>query len=94
MSRDGVQFPTRLIINMIQPAGDSIPVAAIAMVALDLVQHGVNPCRRYIGFVALNNLMRSLPFAGLGVFYRPEQFIVHCAHKHCFTGSTAQVQGR
>ncbi len=52
---------------MIQFAGAMIPVPAIVIITLNLVQDGVNPSGRRI-FVLLHELVGRLPMASDGKF--------------------------
>ena len=80
---DGGQFRARFIGDMVHPVGAAIPIAGVAQIAFDLVQHGVNPCGGGVVFLLLNELMRSVPLAGEGQFNGPEQLIFRCTHGDC-----------
>ena len=77
------QFRARFVVNVLHPVGSAIPIAGIAGVAFNLVQHGVNP-RGGAVFELLDDFMRGIPFAGQGQFNRFEQVIVRCAHGFLF----------
>ena len=48
---------------MVESSGVPIPIAAVALVALNLVEHGVDPCCSGITFVLLDEVMRGIPLA-------------------------------
>ena len=65
---------------MVHPVGAAIPIAGVAEIALDLVQHGVNPRGGGVVFVLLDQVVRGVPFAGQGQFNRLEQIFVRRVH--------------
>ena len=89
---DGGQFRARFVGDVAQPVGATIPVAGVAQIAFELVQHGVNPGGGGIVFVALDELMRGVPLAVQGQFNRPEQFVFWRVHAGCFTGEQPRRQ--
>lgn len=66
---------------MLHLTGPPIPIARVARIALNLVQHRMNPCRRRIAFVLLDHLMRRVPIIRQRQFNGPEQFIAQISHK-------------
>jgi hypothetical protein len=80
---NGGQFSVRFVGDMVHLVGAPIPIAAVAQVTFDLVQHGVNPRGRGVAFVLLDQFMRSVPLAGQSQFNRFEQIIVRGAHGGC-----------
>jgi hypothetical protein len=90
---DGGQFCARFVVDMVHSVGAAIPIAAVAKVALDLVQHRVNPRGGGVVFVLLDQFMRNIPLAGQSQFHRLEQIIVQRAHGGCFTAEPARQQG-
>ena len=82
-SLNSSQFRARFVGDVFHPVGATIPIAGVAQIALDLVQHGVNPRGRGIVFVLLDELMRGVPLAGQSQFHRLEQFIFWRAHGRC-----------
>jgi RNA 3'-terminal phosphate cyclase len=65
---------------MSQPTGATIPVAGVAQITLDFVQHGMNPRGGGVVLVLLDELMRGVPLAGQSQFNRFKQFIVYRAY--------------
>ena len=63
---DVSQFRVRFGGDVVQPVGAAIPIAGVAQVALDLVQHRVNPRGGGVVLVSLGQFMRGVPFAGQG----------------------------
>jgi hypothetical protein len=74
------QFLTWIFVDLIQPVGAMIPIAGIAEVAFDFVQHGMNPRGDSIVFVLLHQIMCSVPIAGLRQFNCFQEFIVRNVH--------------
>ena len=70
----------------------AIPIAGVAQVAFNLVQHGMNPRGGSVIFVLLHGFMSGVPFAGESEFNRAEQFVFRCAHDDCFTAATIRLQ--
>ena len=62
-SLDGGQFRARFVGDVFHLACAAIPIAGVARVALDLVQHGMDPTGRRV-VLALHDRVRSLPVAG------------------------------
>jgi len=89
---DGGQFRARLVFDMVQPAGAAIPIAGVAQVAFDFVQHGMNPRGGGVILVLLDPLMRGIPLSGQSQFHRLEQIIVWGAHGLCSTAKPARRQ--
>jgi len=61
---DGAQLGRRLLVNAFHLAGAAIPVPAVVEIALDLVQHRMNPGRSRIVLVLLDNPMRPIGCPG------------------------------
>ena len=89
---DSSQFRVRFIFDVFHPVGSAILIASVTQVALNLVQHGVNPRGGGVVFVLLDELMRGIPFASQSQFHRLEQIIVRRAHGVCFTAEPARLQ--
>ena len=77
---DDGEFRMRLVDEVGQPVGAAIPIAGVAQVALNLMQHRMNPGGGGIVLVALNDLMRGIPFTGESQFNRPQQLVFWHAH--------------
>ena len=60
---------------MVHPVGAPIPIASVAEVALQLVQHGMNLRGGGVVFVLLDDVMRGVPLSGKSQFHRFEEFI-------------------
>lgn len=56
---DCSQFCARFIFDVLHPVGAAIPITGIAQIALDLVQHGMDPRSDGIVFVGLDEFMRA-----------------------------------
>lgn len=77
---------------MPEPSGVPIPVTAVRKVALLFVQHRVNPRRRGVAFVLLDEVVGCIPLAGQGQFHRAEQFGLGRVHGRIFTFGAARRQ--
>ena len=63
---DGGELGLGVGVGLVGLAGAAVPVARVAGVALDLVQHGVDPAGGGVGLVLLHDLVRRVPVAGDG----------------------------
>jgi len=79
------QFRAQFVVNMVHPVGAAIPIARVAQVALNLVQHGVNPRGGGVVLVMLDELMRGIPLASESEFNRFDQISVHDTHTRRFS---------
>ena len=77
---DGGQFGLGFVVGVGEFAGVTIPVAAVAQVAFDFVDDGVNPGGGGIVVVLLDDAMRGIPLAGKGEFDGLEEFGVGSGH--------------
>jgi len=77
---------------MIHPAGAAIPVAGVAEVAFNLVQHDMNPRGDSVVFMLLDDLMRGVPLASNGQFNCLQQFSFRHGHAGGFTGERSRGQ--
>ena len=79
-SPDSGQFRARFFGNAVEPLGAAIPIAAVAQIALHLVQHGVKPGGGGVAFVLLDELMCGVPVVGQGQFNSFKQILFGRAH--------------
>lgn len=77
---DEREFGHGFVGEVVDAAGATIPIAGVAGIALDLVEHGVDPSGGRVVFVLLDELMRGLPIAGDGEIQRAEEFGGWSAH--------------
>lgn len=89
---DGGQFCARFGGDVIHPIGARIPVAGVAQIALDLVQHGGNPRSGGISFASLNDLMRGARFGGQSQLNSFQQILFWRVHDDCITSESARRQ--
>ena len=66
------QFRAWFIFDVFHLVGAAIPIAGVAQITFDFVQHGVNPRGGGVVFILLDELMRGVPFAGQSQFNRSE----------------------
>jgi DNA-binding LacI/PurR family transcriptional regulator len=78
---DCAQFRPRFVGNVVKPASAGIPITAVAGVAFDLVQDGVNPGRGGVRFIFLDEAMRGIPFVGQSQFDRFQQIVIRDVHR-------------
>jgi hypothetical protein len=71
------QLRAWFIRRVFQFAGTAIPVPAVALVALHLVEDGVNPGRVGIVLVCLHNTMSRIPFTGQRQVNRFHELLRH-----------------
>ena len=77
---NGGQFPARFIGDVLHFSSVAIPIAGIARIAFDLVQHGVDPRRVGVVLELLDNAVRGIPFTGDGKVNGAEQIGFRSAH--------------
>lgn len=73
---NGSQFSARFLCDAVHPVGAAIPITAVGLVALDFVQHGVNPRGGGVAFVFLDQIVGGVPLAGKSQFNRFQEIVV------------------
>ena len=78
--RDRGEFREGIGILVERMCNASVPIAAVASIAVDLVQHGVQPIRGGIALVPLGDRVRGLPVSGESAINSVDQLFFAACH--------------